>query len=128
MIDVSTDNKLQLSASGQGHLLLTFRQSMSDKAWNATLPTFVTLKVPVQLQNQQLQISLANTDTHTLFPRTPSPITDFNSDGQRVYASDNQSFLDAYTAGSMRADVDHSGVLTSEDIAMWQRWFARDTD
>lgn len=127
-VDVSLDraspfNDLVLDASGVGSLrFLAVVEGSGDLAADAAMVRRVWVTLPVEavilndvVQSLELSTGTSPVAARSIAPRLPSPIADFDGDGD-ADAADQSGFLAAYGAGDVVADIDGDGSFTSADL------------
>jgi hypothetical protein len=120
-------NVLQLDGSDNGHITFVVTREISDEAWNAVLPYFIRIHLPVHRNaDDTLSIVMNNATLSQLTNRTKFAVTDFNHDGIRN-AVDRVAFLAGHAAQQERADMDGDQNWDQDDIDAWDERFLRDT-
>lgn len=120
-LEKDSRNQLTIGADGVGTLNLVFTREISDKAWNAIVPYFIQVKVPVtRTSNDRIEVNLSGVKLSKITGRTPFAITDYNDDGVRDHTLDYASLLADYAMLDTRADMNTDGAWTQADLDMWE--------
>lgn len=132
-IDAAADpasGRLTVDASGDGTITMVVTRSIPDAAWNAVLPGFIRITLPVRRDPESgvVAFSASNTRLGEIMPHTPYRITDFDDNGTREYTMDFAALITAFNARDAEADVNCDGAWTQADIDLWQAMFAEDAD
>jgi hypothetical protein len=120
-------NVIDIAPNGAGTVTTLFTLAHSDVAWNAVLPGYVRIQLPVtRAANGALTIQFGPTPTADLVPFQPHPLSDYNGDGVWDYASDLAEFMIDFADQRLIADIDDNGIWDSNDIDLWTNIFWHD--
>lgn len=128
-LETDPRNHLVLGANNTGTLTMIVTREISDKRWNALVPYYIQVQLPVtRLPDDTLTISMNGVKLTAITGHRPFTITDYNGDGIRDYSSDYAIFLADHGVGAPRADMNEDGIFDQDDLDMWTNLFLIDKD
>lgn len=126
-VAIDERNRLEIAPNGTGTLTVVVTRELSDKAWNALVPYYIMIRLPVTLgANDSFSISQVNETLAKLTGRTPFPITDYDGDGIRNHDLDHAALLVDFALQEERADINVDGLWDQVDLDTWERLFTVD--
>lgn len=122
-------NRLEIAPSGTGTLTVVVTREISDKIWNALMPYYIQVHLPVTRHaDDSISINLLDAKLSQITGRTPFVITDYNGDGVREHDQDLAALMVDFAQHTERADLNSDDAWDQADIDLWENLFALDLD
>jgi hypothetical protein len=128
-IEKDARNRLVIAPDGTGTLTMVVTREISDNRWNALVPYYIQVQLPVtRTGDDRIHVNINNATMPTITRQAPFLITDYNGDGVRDHTADYAALLADHAQHADRADMNVDGVWDQADLDMWENLYLIDQD